>query len=90
MNTARLPDNVIITTENGAVTDAKVRFEASDSSLKVYLYAKEDKPAFVRLEWNTETPNGALMLGDTWERSYGDLCWDKFSGEFIAPWYFLC
>lgn len=90
MNTARLPDNVIITTENGTVTDAKVRFEASDSSLKAYLYAKEDKPAFVRLEWHTETPNGALMLGDTWERSYGDLCWDKFSGEFIAPWYFLC
>ena len=85
-----IPDKVSIETESKIEGDAKVRFEKSDSSLCVYISSKLEKPRFVTLTWYTETDVNAMLLGDTWERSYGDLAWKKLSSEFVAPWYFLC
>ena len=30
-----------------------------------------------------------LLLGDHWERSYGDLAWRGIVPERVMPWYFL-
>ncbi|MDX3002002.1 hypothetical protein PWY87_10005 [Kribbella solani] len=43
----------------------------------------------VALRWTERLPAGALILGDAWERSYGDLHWRHRQPERLLPWYFL-
>ena len=43
----------------------------------------------VRLRWLAPMPGGTRILGDHWERSYGDLEWRGLIPERILPWYFL-
>jgi alpha-galactosidase len=43
----------------------------------------------VALRWAEQLPAGALILGDAWERSYGDLQWRHLQPERLLPWYFL-
>ncbi|MGI4755393.1 MAG: hypothetical protein ACRYGF_00920 [Janthinobacterium lividum] len=33
---------------------------------------------------------GTRVVGDAWERSYGDLAWLPMQAERVLPWYFLC
>ena len=43
----------------------------------------------VALRWSERLPAEALILGDAWERSYGDLQWRHQQPERLLPWYFL-
>lgn len=43
----------------------------------------------VLLRWDTPPPPDALILGDAWERSYGDLRWGHLQPDRTLPWYFL-
>ncbi|MGW7686179.1 hypothetical protein ACWGID_35880 [Kribbella sp. NPDC054772] len=43
----------------------------------------------VALRWADRLPSRALILGDAWERSYGDLQWRHQQPERFLPWYFL-
>ncbi|HEY3560794.1 MAG TPA: glycoside hydrolase family 36 protein [Kribbella sp.] len=43
----------------------------------------------VALRWQEKLPSDALILGDAWERSYGDLQWRHQQPERFLPWYFL-
>ncbi|TDD30139.1 hypothetical protein E1218_02320 [Kribbella turkmenica] len=43
----------------------------------------------VAIRWSEPLPAGALILGDAWERSYGDLQWRHQQPERLLPWYFL-
>lgn len=43
----------------------------------------------VALRWSEKLPSEALILGDAWERSYGDLQWRHQQPERFLPWYFL-
>ena len=43
----------------------------------------------VALRWSERLPADALILGDAWERSYGDLQWRHQQPERLLPWYFL-
>ncbi|MFI6829684.1 hypothetical protein ACIBG5_21505 [Kribbella sp. NPDC050241] len=43
----------------------------------------------VALRWAEALPAEALVLGDAWERSYGDLQWRHLQPERLLPWYFL-
>lgn len=43
----------------------------------------------VALRWVEPLPAEALILGDAWERSYGDLQWRHQQPERLLPWYFL-
>jgi alpha-galactosidase len=40
------------------------------------------------LRWENTFPADTLLLGDQWERSYGDLQWRFLQPERIMPWYF--
>ena len=42
-----------------------------------------------RLRWRGAVPESWRVLGDHWERSYGDLEWRGLVGERIMPWYFV-
>src|SRR6201999_3446572 len=43
----------------------------------------------VALRWSEPVPPNASILGDAWERSYGDLQWRHHQPERFLPWYFL-
>ena len=43
---------------------------------------------FVHLRWNLSVNAKLLVLGDHWERSYGDLGWRSLVPERVMPWYF--
>jgi len=42
----------------------------------------------VRLRWRGETSGVRLVLGDAWERGYGDLAWRGLVPDRAMPWYF--
>lgn len=41
----------------------------------------------MRLRWRGSLPADARILGDAWERSYGDLAWECCRAERCLPWY---
>lgn len=43
----------------------------------------------VILRWNQAFPEGTRLLGDAWERSYGELEWRGPNPHRLLPWYFL-
>lgn len=58
-------------------------------SLAITLAAPGVEPTHVRLRWNLRVAEDQLILGDAWERSYGDLHWSSLVAERVMPWYFL-
>jgi len=44
--------------------------------------------AAVHVRWLADVPAGLSVLGDAWERSYGDLGWRNLIPERVMPWYF--
>ncbi len=45
--------------------------------------------SWVVLRWRRRVPASALVLGDAWERSYGDLSWRHHQPERLLPWSWL-
>jgi len=88
MDVIRIPDKVVIITEQGTVTDTEVSFEVK-SGLEIAVTAREDLVKFVRLRWNMDMPTEAKFLGDAWERAYGDLEWRGYDADRVMPWYFI-
>lgn len=43
----------------------------------------------IRLKWKHNLTIGTKILGDHWERSYGDLAWKTPDAETKNPWYIL-
>jgi len=43
----------------------------------------------IKLSWDRAFSGTANYLGDTWERSYGDLAWVSRESDRKAPWYLL-
>ncbi len=75
---------------DGVVTDAVLETEVKDNRLELYITAQKDKPKFIELNWMSDSGDNVLVLGDTWERSYGKLEFLKLSeNDRYMPWYFI-
>ncbi len=69
--------------------DTQVDFDVKADSMTVYLTALNDRPQFIEIRWDFSTEGDIYILGDAWERSYGDLCFEKLSDKSRPlPWYF--
>lgn len=68
--------------------DVQVRFEHNGGALSVYVVSPTLPLNAVKLQWAFEMPAVARMLGDKWERSYGDLEWVQ-NDSAANPWYVL-
>lgn len=54
------------------------------------VFVTSDQPlSEVKLTWTCDFA-GARVLGDHWERAYGDLAWRDVAEDRAMPWYFLC
>ena len=67
----------------------EVKAEASAAGLPILVSAPNVALMRLHLRWNASVPGEPLILGDSWERSYGDLAWRSLVPERVMPWYFL-
>ena len=72
------------------VCDAAVETVARENELDVFLQADADRPKFVELHWNAPAHDDILVLGDAWERSYGELEFRPLAdNDRVLPCYLL-
>jgi alpha-galactosidase len=95
----RPPDLVTVQTEDGDVTlrpAAEDRWESAQvavaltevsDALRVRLSSPSSAVLRVRLRWRGDLSAVRLLLGDAWERSYGDLEWRGSVPDRVMPWY---
>ena len=90
MKNMQLQNYTICVECEGKNRDACVTTQEQDGILQVYLTAQESLPCFVRLHWAFKSDCNLQVLGDAFERSYGDLgvCRLQDNARWM-PWYFL-
>lgn len=84
----RKPDDIKVVCE-GENNDAEVRTVIEGRKLLVYLKANASLPKYICARWNYRADKPVKIMGDKWERSYGDMEWHSLNGEIFMPWYFL-
>ncbi len=95
----RPPDSIAAQTSGGEVSLRAVtagRWEASGISVtvveasgaqRVQLSAPSVDVRRIHLRWRGDMNGARLLLGDAWERGYGDLEWRGFVPDRVMPWY---
>jgi alpha-galactosidase len=97
----RPPDFLIVQTESGnreLKHPASGRWTSDDGitvdtaprsgALHVALSAPATGVKRLYLRWRGESSDTRLILGDAWERAYGDLEWRGWIPDRVMPWYF--
>jgi alpha-galactosidase len=69
--------------------DVRVEIKTSGNSKGVYVLAPETELRGIKLTWKYNTAGYSKILGDHWERTYGDLAWKAPNAENKNPWYVL-
>jgi len=92
----RIPDYIKIDAEisQGSENDCEVRFDVSEDEVKVFVKANKSYPRAVVLRWYGDIlGKDAIMpvriMGDTFERGYGDFEWRNIVPDRYMPWYFF-
>ena len=83
---------LLVLTEDGQKTDAaEVNLTVIPTGFRVEVSLSDPKVPLTRilLRWSVSLPAETRILGDHWERGYGDLEWRGFIPERILPWYAL-
>ena len=68
--------------ENGEIS-----FEVEGDKMKVFATTYKKGAKYVQLRWNCEARKDVKVLGDAYERGYGDLQWQTIRPERTMPWY---
>ncbi|MBQ3598336.1 MAG: hypothetical protein II987_03615 [Clostridia bacterium] len=87
-NIIRKPDDMRIICEE-QTSDAKAEITVSESSILVQVCAQSARIKRIVLRWKFSTRTPVRIMGDKWERAYGDMTWGSLNGEIFMPWYFL-
>ena len=98
----RLPDRVAVQLSTGDLALQHVTGErwTSDNgllittavhggALRVALSAPAVAVKRIHLRWRGNMTDARLILGDAWERGYGDLEWRSWIPDRVMPWYFM-
>ncbi len=64
----------------------EVRTVASHEILRIELGGTGTAVKRLHLRWHGQTDSGLLVLGDHWERGYGDLARRRIVPERMLPW----
>ena len=70
----------------GSGVDIVIKAEGPELPVTVSAPAVELR--YIHLRWQMSVATSLLVLGDAWERSYGDLGWRNIIPERVLPWYF--
>ena len=91
----RLYDAIEIVSETGSAAsaqwnDVSVSQEMTDRGMKIVLTAQDTPVKYINLRWkftSEEKRNEKVrVLGDAWERAYGDMEWRGIVTERNMPW----
>jgi alpha-galactosidase len=69
--------------------DVEVSIKTNGNASGVYVQSPATALTGIRLKWKHQTDTTTKMLGDHWERTYGDLAWKSPAGNIKNPWYVL-
>ena len=58
------------------------------NALRVKLASPDVAVTRLHLRWRGRLSDARLILGDAWERAYGDLEWRGWAPDRVMPWYF--
>ena len=95
----RQPDGVTVQTASAYVPLAAaaagrwqgagvtVTADEGPDALRVCLAAPSAAVQRLHLRWRGRLDGVRLLLGDAWERSYGELAWRSFVPDRVMPWY---
>ena len=61
--------------------------EERPEALRLTLTAPAAAVLRLHLRWRGDLAGTRLLLGDAWERGYGDLEWRGFAPDRVMPWY---
>lgn len=64
-------------------------FDGGVAEASLNLYAPVLPMQRLHLRWERSVPEQTVVLGDAWERSYGDLAWLPLTADRPLPWYML-
>jgi len=67
----------------------EVIFSKSKDIINVDLSSPSKNIKNIKIKWVMQQIDSSLYMGDHWERSYGDLSWQKLSSTSTMPWYFM-
>jgi alpha-galactosidase len=67
----------------------EVEMVRSEHTIRLGLTAPTVPLHRIHIRWPIRVSEKTLVLGDAWERSYGDLAWLPLQAERVLPWYFL-
>ncbi len=98
-HTLQMPDAVEILSEDTYIPlqssdkqkwiykDVIVELKKLNDSIEVYVQSPTMVLKEVKMSWKYATANSASILGDAWERTYGDVSWQKINETKKLPWY---
>ncbi len=101
VHTVQLPANVWVRLDDGmheltasggqswVYKDVVVHLQYVKDALQVHVKSPKAPLHEVRLQWNYPLQANATVLGDHWERTYGDAAFKQASFENKMPWYFI-
>ena len=73
--------------ERWSAAGVELRCVVLAEGLDLTLAAPKASVRRVHLRWAGKTAETTRVLGDAWERSYGDLAWMAMQPERVLPWY---
>jgi alpha-galactosidase len=97
----KLPSTVVVKLDDGIhllissgnnewkYKDISVYLKYLNDALSVSVQSPKDPLHEVILKWDYQTQNSATVLGDHWERTYGDVFFQSPVFEKKLPWYFI-
>lgn len=101
LDVRRTPDRVIAQSASGSeslTADSSGRWTSGGSvvvtttergnMLGVSLHSPADAVSRIYLRWRGDLTAVKLIMGDAWERAYGDLEWRTWIPDRVMPWYF--
>jgi alpha-galactosidase len=68
-------------------SDIIVRLKHNKDSIAVFIQSPTFPLKEVQLSWTYTTPKEARILGDAWERTYGDVSYQSINTTKKLPWY---
>ena len=69
--------------------DTEVSLKTNGNALGVYVQSPSIALTGVRLKWKYQIKPSTKVLGDHWERCYGDAAWKSPDSSTKNPWYVL-
>lgn len=75
-------------TASGLAVHGEVGHAAGGARLPITVESTRDDLTYLKLRWQWRIGDDPLILGDAWERGYGDLRWQGLVSERVLPWYF--